>query len=109
MSGYKRMREAGSHSYAAMRIFRPVGIMEQQGNRTMMKNFALAASMTMLVAISGQAFAATDAPSARYWPEAAGHSDQRALNAFNAFDPWMATQTDETDAHRYHGGPKSND
>jgi hypothetical protein len=36
--------------------------MKQQGNRTMMKSFALAASMTMLVAISGQAFAATDGP-----------------------------------------------
>jgi hypothetical protein len=83
--------------------------MKQQGNRTMMKNFALAASMTMLVAISGQAFASTAAPNARYWTEATGPSDQQVVNAFDAFDPGMATQTDEPDAHRYHGGPKSND
>jgi hypothetical protein len=78
--------------------------MKQQGNRAMMKSFALAASMTMLVAISGQAFAATDAPNAR--PEATGPSDQQVVNAF---DSAMATQTDEPDAHRYRGGPKSND
>ena len=71
----------------------------------MMKSFALAASMTMLVAISGQAFAATDTPNARYRPEATGPSDQQVLNAF---DSAMATQTDEPNAHRYCGGPKSN-
>jgi hypothetical protein len=80
--------------------------MKQQGNRAMMKSFALAASMTMLVAISGQAFAATGAPNARYRPEAAGPSDQQVVNAF---DSAMATQTDEPNAHRYRGGPKSND
>jgi hypothetical protein len=74
----------------------------------MTKNLALAASMTMLIALSGQAFAAT-APNARYWPEAAGLSDRQAADAFNAFDPGMATQTDAPDAYRYHGGPKYND
>jgi hypothetical protein len=36
----------------------------------MMKTLALAASITMLVAISGQALAGTAAPQARYWPKA---------------------------------------
>jgi hypothetical protein len=74
----------------------------------MTKNLALAASIVMLVGISGQAFAAT-APNARYWSEAAGPSDRQMEHAFNAFDPEMATQTAEPNAHRYHGGPKYND
>jgi hypothetical protein len=75
----------------------------------MTKNLALAGSIMMLVAISGQAFAGTAAPNAWYWPEATGPSDRQVVHAFNAFDPAMATQTVEPNAHRYHGGPKSND
>jgi hypothetical protein len=86
-----------------------IGIVKQEGKRNMMKNLALAASITMLVVISGEAFAAT-APNARYWSETTGPSDrQQTADAFNAFDMALATQTDESDAHRYHGGPKSND
>jgi hypothetical protein len=70
------------------------------------KNLALAASMMMLATISGQALADTAVPKAQYWP-ASNH--QRALRAFNAIDPPMATQTIEPNAHRYHGGPKYND
>jgi hypothetical protein len=74
------------------------------------KNLALAASITMLVAISGQAFARAAGSNTRYWLEATGRSDQQqAGHAFNAFDPPMATQTVKPNAHRYHGGPKSND
>jgi hypothetical protein len=75
----------------------------------MTKNLALAASVMMLVAISGQAFAQTAAPNARYWPEATGPSDRQTASAFNAFDSMTATQTDEPNAYRYHGGPKYND
>ena len=75
----------------------------------MMKSFALAASMTMLVAISGQALAGTAAPKAQYWRAATGRSDHQAVRAFNAIDPPMATQTVEPNAHAYHGGPKYND
>jgi hypothetical protein len=75
----------------------------------MMKNLALTASIITLVAISGQAFAATTAASPQYWPEATGPSDQQVVNAFNAFDPEMATQAVAPDAYRYHGGSKSND
>jgi hypothetical protein len=64
----------------------------------MTKNLALAASMVVLMTISGQAFAETAAP-----------SDQQAVYAFNAFDRAAATETDATDAYRYHGGPKYND
>ena len=71
----------------------------------MTKTLALTASMMMLLAISGHASAR-----ARYWPVATGHSDQQqAARAFNAFHQAMATQTVEPIAHRYHGGPKSND
>jgi hypothetical protein len=75
----------------------------------MTKNLALAASIVMLVGISGQALAAT-APNARYSSAAAGPSDrQQAVYAFDAFDQAMAPQTVEPDAHRYQGGPKYND
>jgi hypothetical protein len=70
----------------------------QQGYRTMTKNLALAASMMMLMTISGQAFAETSA-----------RSDQQAFYASNAFDRAAATDTDVTNAYRYHGGPKYND
>jgi hypothetical protein len=70
----------------------------------MTKILALAASVMMLVAISGQAFAETAAPNARY--KATGPSDRQAAYAF---DPATATQTDEPNAYRYHGGPKYND
>jgi len=75
----------------------------------MTKNLALAASIMMLATISGQALAGTAAPEARYWPETTAPSDRQvhAYNAFNAYEP--ASQTVESDAHRYHGGPKYND
>jgi len=76
----------------------------------MRKNLALAGSIMMLVAISGQAFARPAVSNARYWPEATGRSDRQVVHAFDAFDdPAMATQMVEPMGHRYHGGPKSND
>jgi hypothetical protein len=69
-----------------------------QGTRTMTKNLALAASVVMLMAVSGQAFAKTAVP-----------LDQQAAYAFNAFDRVAVTETAAPDAHRYHGGPKYND
>jgi hypothetical protein len=64
----------------------------------------------MLVAISGQAFARAAGSNTPYWHEATVRSNQQqAGHAFNAFDPPMAMQTVEPNAHRYHGGPKSND
>jgi hypothetical protein len=93
-----------------MRICPPSGIMTQQGDGAMTtKNLALAASITMLVAISGQALAGTATPNARYWSEATGPSDGlQAVRTFNAFDAAMAPQWIEPNAYRYHGGPKSN-
>jgi hypothetical protein len=77
----------------------------------MMKNLALTVSIITLVASSGQAFARAAGSNTQYWPEAANSSDQQvAVPAFDAFDDsWMATQTAEPDAYRYHGGPKYND
>jgi hypothetical protein len=62
----------------------------------MTKNLALAASLLMLMTISGQAFAETT-------------SDQQAIYASNAFERVAATDTDASSAYRYHGGPKYND
>jgi hypothetical protein len=74
-----------------------------------MKNITLAASIAMLVAISGLASAQAAGADARDWSAANAHSNQQVRSAFNASYPAMATQTVETNAHRYHGGPKSND
>jgi hypothetical protein len=74
-----------------------------------MKNLTLAASITMLVAISGLASAHAAESTTRYWSATTSHSDQHVRSAFNASYPAMTTQTVETNAHRYHGGPKSND
>jgi hypothetical protein len=73
------------------------------------KNLSLAASIAMLVLISGNASAHTAESQPRHWNVAAGRSDQQVRRAFNASYPAMATQTAEPNAHRYHGGPKSND
>jgi hypothetical protein len=56
----------------------------------------------MLLAISGQALARTAAPNAQYWSEAAAASDRPMANG-------TTVQTAEPNAHRYEGGPKSND
>jgi hypothetical protein len=73
------------------------------------KNLTLAASMMMLVAISGLSSARAAGSDSRDWPAATGRSDQQVRRAFNASYPAMATQTVGVNAHRYHGGPKSND
>ena len=75
----------------------------------MTKNLTLAASMMILLAISGQALARSAAPNAHDWSEATGHTSGHMVRAFNTFDPAMAPQTVEPDAYRYHGGPKYND
>ena len=75
----------------------------------MTKNFALAASIMMLIAISGQALADTAPKSARHRSEATGPSDRQVVNAFNAFDLAIARQSPDSNAYHYHGGPKSND
>jgi hypothetical protein len=72
------------------------------------KNLALGASIAMLVAISGNASARSAGSHTRDWPAATGRSDQQVRQAFNAVYPAIATQTAEPNAHRYHGGPKSN-
>ena len=85
--------------------FPTIGEFSQQGNTTMTKTLTLTASMMLLLVISGHASAR-----ARYLPVATGRADQQqAVRAFNAFYPAMAMQTVEPNAHRYHGGPKSND
>jgi hypothetical protein len=69
----------------------------------MMKTMTLAASMMVLLAISGQAFAGTATPAA--WRHSQASTNPQAMRAFNA----VAPATVEPNAHRYHGGPKVND
>jgi hypothetical protein len=86
-----------------------IGNSEQQGKRTMTKNFAFAASIAMLMMISGQALAETATSNAWYEPEAASRSARQVVYGVNAFDQAMATETGAHNAYQYHGGPKSND
>jgi hypothetical protein len=74
-----------------MRIYPSSGEHQnQKGNLAMnMKNIALAASVAMLVAISGQALAAP--------------FESNAMNAY------ASQQTVQQDTHHYVGGPKYND
>ena len=71
------------------------------------KNLALAASIMAMVAISGQAFAATTNANAS--PEAIRPSAAPATRTFSAFHASMDAETAAPNTHRYHGGPKSND
>jgi hypothetical protein len=72
------------------------------------KDLAIAASIMMLAAILGLASARAAGSYARDWSAATSRSDQQVRHGFNASYPAMATQTVEPNAHRYHGGPKSN-
>jgi hypothetical protein len=93
-----------------MRISAASETLIQQGNKTMIKNFALTAAMIAMVAISGQAFARATGSNTRYVPEVVTSSDQQVVSAYEPFDnPAMAAQMAEPDAYRYHGGPKYND
>ena len=73
------------------------------------RNLALAASIMMLATISGLSSARAAGSDSRDWPATTGRSDQQVRRAFNASYPAMAPQTVAANAHRYHGGPKSND
>jgi hypothetical protein len=73
------------------------------------KTLTLAASLAMLVAISGNASAGADGSHTRHWTVVAGRSGQQLSQAFDAVDPATAIQTAGPNAHHYHGGPKSND
>jgi hypothetical protein len=68
----------------------------------MTRSLILAASITTLVAISGQAFARIAAPDTSHCSRAC--MEQRTMNALDSAAP-----TGETNTHPYHGGPKSND
>jgi hypothetical protein len=69
----------------------------------MMKTITLAASMMVLVAISGQASAGTATADA--WHLAHASTNPTAMRAYDA----VAPATAQPNEHRYHGGPKVND
>ena len=66
----------------------------------MSKISTLAASMMVLAAISGQAFAGTITSKAQ--PASQAYASQPTMGAF-------ASMPSSIDSHRYHGGPKAND
>ena len=75
----------------------------------MTKNIILAAAMAMLVAIPGQAFARATGTSEPHWRDVTDLSGRQAADPFNAYDAMMATSPAAPVAHRYEGGPKTND
>jgi hypothetical protein len=75
----------------------------------MTKNIMLAASMMMLVAIPGQAFARAAGSTEQHGPEATRASAPQAMDSFHPLEPAMATQAATPNTQHYHGGPKSND
>jgi hypothetical protein len=75
----------------------------------MTKNIMLAASMMLLVAISGQAFARPAGTTEPHWRDMTATSGRQAADSFNAFDATMATSPAAPMTHRSEGGPKTND
>jgi hypothetical protein len=76
-----------------------------------MKTIILATAFAALAATSGQAFArSATVPQRQAVADERAYIDQRpyAYGAFDAFDEMVPQMTD-VEAHRYHGGPKSND
>jgi hypothetical protein len=74
-----------------------------------MKTIILATAIVALATTSGQAFART-VPLTQQQAAAAderAYIDQRVY-PYDAFDATVPQMTD-VEAHRYHGGPKSND
>ena len=72
------------------------------------KRLAFAASIILLTAISGLASARTAHPGEKYRTNAV-YSSSEVRHPENAFGSAMQPQATEGDAHRYSGGPKSND
>lgn len=75
----------------------------------MTKTLPIAASLVMLMTISGQALAEPAASDSRHETAASTFLDRQAVDALNAVDRSAATETDAINAYRYHGGPKSDD
>jgi hypothetical protein len=72
------------------------------------KSLLLATSMLTLVAISGQALAATQVSHRRHSQnEAQQQSADVVQQPENAFDSLMTSQATDHANHRYEGGPKS--
>jgi hypothetical protein len=71
----------------------------------MERNIPVAASIIVLIATLGAADARTAARSHRSHVPAIGQGARRLFS----FDLAVSTSAAEPNAHRYHGGPKSND
>jgi hypothetical protein len=74
------------------------------------KRFVQAAAVTVLIAISGQAYAGTTISDTRYWPSEASSTGQNAVQRpENAFYSAERPQALAATATSYQGGPKGND
>jgi hypothetical protein len=73
------------------------------------KRFILAASMMMLVAMSGQAYAGATISDTRYWPSEATSAHQNAVQrGENASGSVTTPQSIDATEQSYQGGPKGN-
>ena len=71
------------------------------------KRFVLAASMMVLVAMSGQAYAGTTISDTRYWPSEASSAAQTAVQRpENAFYSAQTPRGIRATERSYQGGPK---
>jgi hypothetical protein len=74
------------------------------------KHLVLAASMMVLVAMSGQAYAGTTISDTRYWPSEASSAEQNPVQgAVNAFASAATPRANQAPDWSYQGGPKVND
>jgi hypothetical protein len=74
------------------------------------KRFALATSMMILLAMSGQAYAGATVSDRRYWPNEASLTNQSAVQRpENAFASAETPRAIETTGLVYQGGPKGNE
>jgi hypothetical protein len=73
------------------------------------KHLALATSMMVLVAMSGQAYAGTTISDTRYWPSDANSAEQNPVQRANAVASVAMPEANQAPDWSYQGGPKAND
>jgi hypothetical protein len=94
---YKQRSKSDSHSYAAIRTCMCLGGLKGNGPMTSKITLTVAAFAFALSSSMAVAGTANAAPSST------------TVQAQQAYDWAAPAATDAPNAHRYHGGPKSND
>jgi hypothetical protein len=73
------------------------------------KRLAIATSIILFAAISGQAAARTVTTGENHWTNAMNSSGEIRSPQNEPFSAMPSQATEESNTHRYTGGPKSND